>query len=320
MKLASKLLAAPLLTAGLVLGIGQLNAWLTAREALSAQQTVATDFEQFRTVSAVQERLGHTHAGVYRTVALMASLDDAKVKALRAELARDVAGIKTSSAAVAGDPAVSAALADLSKQADQYLKQADMAIDLSSVDPNTGIAALRGADDSFAALSKTLSGIVARLEARSSEANVAANASVQRITLLLGALGLLAAATAVGLSWLTQRRLVTDLKRAVDVAGAVAGGNLTVHAESERRDEVGDLLRALGTMTTQLGRSMSTVLESSGSIRTASAEIASGNQDLSSRTEQAASSLQQTASSMEQLTGTVKQSADSARQANQLAV
>jgi methyl-accepting chemotaxis protein len=320
MKLATKLIAAPLLTAGLVLGIGQLNAWLTAREALSAQQLVQSGFDQFRTLSKVQEQLGQTHAGVYRTVALMASLDDAKVKALRADLARQVAEIKKTASAAGGDAAVTEALAALAKQADKYLAQADMAIDMSSVDPNTGIAALRSADESFAALGKTLADVVARLDARSSETTAASNASVQRITLLLGALGLLAAGVAVGLSWLTQRRLVADLKRAVDVAGAVAGGDLTVQATSERRDEVGDLLRALGEMTGQLGRSMGTVLESSSSIRTASTEIASGNQDLSSRTEQTASSLQETASAMEQLTSTVRQSADSARQANQLAV
>ncbi|MBH8582026.1 methyl-accepting chemotaxis protein, partial [Bisbaumannia pacifica] len=48
--------------------------------------------------------------------------------------------------------------------------------------------------------------------------------------------------------------------------------------------------------------------------------IASGGQDLSRRTDSAASSLQQTSASMEEITGTVAQTADSAQQANQLAL
>ncbi|MEY4738270.1 MAG: hypothetical protein RL302_2589 [Pseudomonadota bacterium] len=55
-------------------------------------------------------------------------------------------------------------------------------------------------------------------------------------------------------------------------------------------------------------------------IEVACSEIASGNHDLSNRTEQTAANLQRASSSMAALTGTVRQSADSARQANQLAM
>ena len=109
------------------------------------------------------------------------------------------------------------------------------------------------------------------------------------------------------------------LGEAIALADSIAGGDLSPRPAVNRGDEMGDLMRALQTMTAALGRVVQQVHTASDSIRTASTEIASGNQDLSARTEQTASSLQQTASSMEQLTGTVKQSADSARQANQLA-
>jgi methyl-accepting chemotaxis protein len=211
------------------------------------------------------------------------------------------------------------AIAEVGQQLDKYTKQADEAIDLSSIDPNTGIAAMQGADATFASLNKTMSGIVAASEA-GSHALIAASRQKSRTThLLLGALGLLVAGVAVGLSWLMQRKLVAELARAVAVTQGVAGGNLRVDATSARQDEVGDLMRALGSMTTQLNQSISTVHDSSESIRLASAEIATGNHDLANRTEQTASNLQRAASSTEQLTGTVRQSADAARQANQLA-
>jgi methyl-accepting chemotaxis protein len=102
-------------------------------------------------------------------------------------------------------------------------------------------------------------------------------------------------------------------------ARTIAGCDLSQDVSSERKDELGELLRALSQMQVTLRRVVGEVRRSTDSISTASVEIASGSQDLSSRTEQAASNLQQTAASMEQITGTVTHSADSARQASQLA-
>jgi methyl-accepting chemotaxis protein len=134
-------------------------------------------------------------------------------------------------------------------------------------------------------------------------------------------LALLLVSVAVGsaMAFLITRSVTRPLQLGVDAARVIASGDLSHRVHSDQRDEVGDLLRALGGMQLALRELVGQVRSSTDSIGTASSEIATGNQDLSSRTEQTASNLQQAASSMEQLTGTVKQSADSARQANQLA-
>ena len=135
-------------------------------------------------------------------------------------------------------------------------------------------------------------------------------ATLAAIALLLGA----------GMAWLLSRSITRPLAEALEVARAVAAGDLTRPVQAcSGRDELASLMSALRDMQANLARLVSQVRSGVDSVGTASAEIARGNADLSSRTEQAASNLQQTASSMEQLTGTVKQSADSARQANQLA-
>ena len=135
-------------------------------------------------------------------------------------------------------------------------------------------------------------------------------------------IGLLAASLGLGIAmaYVITRSVTRPLQEAVNAARVIAANDLSQPLDSQRKDELGELLRALGQMQGALRQMVSQVRQSTDSITNASTEIASGNQDLSSRTEQAASNLQQTASSMEQLTGTVKQSADSARQANQLAV
>ncbi|EGI75448.1 methyl-accepting chemotaxis protein, partial [Hylemonella gracilis] len=96
-------------------------------------------------------------------------------------------------------------------------------------------------------------------------------------------------------------------------------GDLSQRLESNAKDETGQLLRALGTMSERLRKVVSEVRSGVESVSSASGEIASGNQDLSARTEQTAASLEETAASIEELTSTVAQSADSAIQANQLA-
>jgi methyl-accepting chemotaxis protein len=120
-------------------------------------------------------------------------------------------------------------------------------------------------------------------------------------------------------AWTLTRSITRPIADAMDVADAVARGDLSRTVVVAGRDEMARLMSSLGKMTGNLRTLVSQVRSSTDSIGTASSEIASGNQDLCTRTEEAASSLQETASSMEQLTGTVRRSADAASQANQLA-
>ena len=119
--------------------------------------------------------------------------------------------------------------------------------------------------------------------------------------------------------WLV-RSITRPINEAVDVARAVASGDLTTRFEAEGHNETAQLLQSLRNMQDSLVRVVANVRQGSESVSNASAEIASGNNDLSARTEQQASSLEETAASMEELSSTVKQNADSARQANQLAL
>ena len=124
---------------------------------------------------------------------------------------------------------------------------------------------------------------------------------------------------AIGFIAAMVRSVTQPLQRAVELADAIAAGDLTASAHDERKDELGHLLNSLSAMAERLRGVIGEVRSGVESVSTASTEIAMGNHDLSARTEQTAANLQQTAASMEQLTATVTQSADTARQANQLA-
>ncbi|MRV71346.1 HAMP domain-containing protein [Duganella sp. FT92W] len=147
-----------------------------------------------------------------------------------------------------------------------------------------------------------------------------AHAAYVSVRNMMIALTVLAAVLAsLVLYWIT-RSITEPLNRAVGVAEAVAGGDLTMHIESDTRDETGQLLRALRNMNDSLVNTVGRVRSGSDTITTATNEIATGNMDLSSRTETQASSLEETASSIEELTSTVTQNAENARQATALVV
>ncbi len=137
--------------------------------------------------------------------------------------------------------------------------------------------------------------------------------------LLLGSLWGVSILLAIGWTVVVTRSITRPLGVAIDMAEAVARGELDHVEHDYSRDETGQLLTALNRMQRDLHRIVSAVRDSSGAIATASGQIAMGNEDLSARTEQQAGSLEETASSMEELTAAVKHNSDNARQANQLA-
>ncbi|CAM3786744.1 Methyl-accepting chemotaxis protein [Bordetella sputigena] len=155
-----------------------------------------------------------------------------------------------------------------------------------------------------------------QINAISTDIAAANERSMELLILLSVLLVVLGAACAVVIT----RSITRPLRSAIAVANRAAEGDLTARIAPASKDEIGDLIRAMETMSRGLKQIVRDVKSGTELINNASAEIASGNLDLSSRTEQQAASLEETAASMEELTATVKQNAENARQANQLAV
>jgi methyl-accepting chemotaxis protein len=147
---------------------------------------------------------------------------------------------------------------------------------------------------------------------------VAAEERFRTIKMVVAVMILMVMGMAAGSIFLV-RTICQPLTDIVHAADTVGNGDLTVHIDTSRQDELGDVMRSLAHMRDSLGALVGQVRQSTDNISVASSEVAIGNHDLSSRTEQTAANLQITAASMEELTATVSQSADAARQANQLA-
>ncbi|URQ60844.1 methyl-accepting chemotaxis protein [Pantoea alhagi] len=121
------------------------------------------------------------------------------------------------------------------------------------------------------------------------------------------------------IAWRITRNITQPLRETLQVANQIAAGDLTAHIDTQRGDEPGQLMQAVGRMNQNLKEIIVQVRQGVDNVARASAEIAAGNIDLSSRTEQQSAAVVETAASMEQLTSTVKQNAENAHQASSLA-
>ena len=146
-----------------------------------------------------------------------------------------------------------------------------------------------------------------------------AEADFARAKLLMLALVGFALVGGAVVAWMVTVSITRPLGSAVAMARTVADGDLSREVKVNRKDELGDLLRALDEMRQRLSTVVASVRAGSESIATGSGEIAAGNADLSQRTERQAASLQQTAASMEQIRVTTRNNADTAVQARNVA-
>jgi len=139
----------------------------------------------------------------------------------------------------------------------------------------------------------------------------------------LAAYGFAAAGAAGALAVLLLERAIAHsvgapLEQAIQAARAIGGGDLGHQIASERRDDMGKLLRSMEQMRLNLLAIIGDVHHSVDGIAVATREIATGNADLAVRTQRQAARLEETASSMGQLSSAVQQNAGSAQEVSGL--
>jgi methyl-accepting chemotaxis protein len=113
--------------------------------------------------------------------------------------------------------------------------------------------------------------------------------------------------------------ITRSLGRAVKLAEAVASGDLNAKADVKSNDEVGDLIKALNTMTGKLGEVVSEVVSATRNVASGSQEMSATAEQLSQGATEQASSTEEASASMEQMAATIKQSAENATQTEKIA-
>ena len=302
----------------LVSGIAQNRGNTTMARAMDAVVDIDT-----RVVAAVRWRGGTETAvnmimgGAVTTDAVLAQQYDARVK----EIVGDINKIQETIVAGATAPEEKAAIDKVVAERKLVLEAVAKTWELKGA--GDAVETQRFADEQLtpmvARYLKAQDEFIAQLERRREAVREEAMAQRIRSGVISTLTALVVFAAGALLAWLLVRSITAPLQQAVDTANAIAAGDLTRELQTSRKDELGQMLRALNDMSARLRGVVSEVRQGVDSVSSASIQIANGNHDLSARTEQTAANLEETASSMEELTATVTQSADTARQANQLA-
>jgi methyl-accepting chemotaxis protein len=116
------------------------------------------------------------------------------------------------------------------------------------------------------------------------------------------------------------RMISVQLRRGVDFATSVAGGDLTQRIELDQKDEVGQLAAALNDMVGRLKEIVAEVKSASDNVASGSQQLSSGAEEMSQGATEQAASAEEASSSMEEMTSNIRQNADNAIQTEKIAV
>ena len=145
---------------------------------------------------------------------------------------------------------------------------------------------------------------------------------------------LLTIVAGAALSVQLARGVTRPILQAVRVTEAIMRGDLFVKVPATGRDEVGQLLAAMGRMAERLrgvveevrsgadalAQTSGQVVTVVGQVSSASSQVSASAQTLSQGTSEQAASVQETTSSLEQMSASITQNAENSRQMEQMAL
>jgi methyl-accepting chemotaxis protein len=131
---------------------------------------------------------------------------------------------------------------------------------------------------------------------------------------------LIAIGIAMGLAWATIRSVTTPIRELVGIANRIAEGDLNPVTAASRKDETGQLQRAMQKMAESLAQTISQVRAAAEALTGASAQVSQTAQSLSQGTSEQAASVEETTASLEEMSASITQNAENSRRTEQMAV
>jgi len=126
------------------------------------------------------------------------------------------------------------------------------------------------------------------------------------------AVSVAAALLTVLLAWLLTRSIVTPLRKAVEVAETIAGGNLSKAIEDDGKDEPARLLGALATMQANLRQTIQHIAGSATQLASAAEELSAVTEEASKGLQQQNNEIDQAATAVNEMTAAVEEVARNA--------
>ena len=135
-------------------------------------------------------------------------------------------------------------------------------------------------------------------------------------------IGLIVGGVVIGMFFgiLISRMISVPLGKGVGVAESIAAGDLTQHIDLDRKDELGQLAKAMNGMVEKLRTIVLDVKSASDNVAVGSQQMSSTSEAISQGATEQAASAEEVSSSMEEMVSNIKQNADNAQQTEKIAL
>ncbi|HZW26052.1 MAG TPA: methyl-accepting chemotaxis protein [Gallionella sp.] len=137
-----------------------------------------------------------------------------------------------------------------------------------------------------------------------------ASDTVRKIALAVGAVVVL---LGIVIAVFITRTITGPLKEALDVANRMAEGDLTAQVSVTGRDETGQLLAAVQSVSARFSQVIGEVRGSADTLAQSSQQVNATAQSISQSTNEQAASVEETSASVEQMGASISQNSDNAK-------
>ncbi|ANF86609.1 methyl-accepting chemotaxis protein [Pseudomonas antarctica] len=161
-------------------------------------------------------------------------------------------------------------------------------------------------------MGEQLNKLIAINSADADQAGRNAEASYQQGVTGIIIVSVVAALLTVLLAWLLTRSIVTPLRKAMEVAQTIAGGNLTKVIEDDGKDEPARLLSTLSAMQTNLRQTIQHIAGSATQLASAAEELSAVTEEASKGLQQQNNEIDQAATAVNEMTAAVEEVARNA--------
>ncbi|NCE86772.1 MULTISPECIES: methyl-accepting chemotaxis protein [Pseudomonas] len=161
-------------------------------------------------------------------------------------------------------------------------------------------------------MGEQLNKLIAINVADARQANDDAEQSYQSAIIGVVVVSVVAALLTVCLAWALTRSIVTPLRKAVEVAETIAGGNLSKVIEDDGKDEPARLLSALSAMQANLRQTIQHIAGSATQLSSAAEELSAVTEEASRGLQQQNNEIDQAATAVNEMTAAVEEVARNA--------
>lgn len=125
---------------------------------------------------------------------------------------------------------------------------------------------------------------------------------------------------ALALVFFISRGITRPVAEAVSVIQQLENGDLTATLDDNRKDEIGQMAKALNTMCANLSDVVQNVKAAADNVAAGSMELSSSSQQMSQGATEQAAAAEEASSSMEQMSANIRQNADNAMETEKIAM